>query len=175
MHVTSYFLEYLHVAIQESSTIVQKYGLWIVFAALFLESSGVVFLPGETLLIGAGFIASEGKLNPLLLLILSIAGTTCGWFSAYYIGYHFGINWIRKHGRWIGITTERVRKTHIFLAKYGSIVVLFARFIVPLRQLQGYISGSAETSFKDFYIWNFLGAILWVFFWGGAGFILGRL
>ncbi len=175
MSVSSYFLSYLHAAVVSVSGVVDQYGLAIVVAGLFLESAGVIFLPGETLLIGAGFVASQGAFNPLVLFALGIIGTSAGWFTAYYIGYKVGIKWVKKHGRWIGITAERLNKTHTFMNKYGSIVVLFGRFIVPLRQLQGYISGSAETTLQDFYLWNILGAVIWVAFWGGAGYFLGML
>lgn len=162
-------------SVRTLAPVVRQYGVWIVFGGLLAESAGVVFAPGETLLIAAGFLASEGALNPLWVLMLGILATSLGWFGAYYLGSWLGISWLRRHGRWIGVTPNRLQKTHAFLEKYGPIVVLFGRFVVPLRQLQGYISGSAESSFKQFYLWNILGAVLWVGFWGGAGYIFGLL
>ncbi|WP_226823178.1 DedA family protein, partial [Acidithiobacillus caldus] len=158
-------------AVRVLSPIVRAYGLPIVFIGIFVESAGMVLAPGETLLIAAGFLASNGTLNPIAVLIVSVVATILGWFIAYFIGSWLGISWSRRHGRWIGVTPNRLQKTHAFLEKYGPIVVLFGRFVVPLRQLQGYISGSAESSFKQFYLWNILGAALWVGFWGGAGYI----
>ncbi|MBU2779244.1 DedA family protein, partial [Acidithiobacillus caldus] len=64
----------------------------------------MVFAPGETLLIAAGFLASEGALNPLWVLMLGILATSLGWFGAYYLGSWLGISWLRRHGRWIGVT-----------------------------------------------------------------------
>ena len=172
MSFEALIVRYLQSAVNQVSGLEEQYGVWIVVCALFLESSGVIFLPGETLLIGAGFISGSGQINPLLLLLLSVGGTTGGWMFAYYIGANYGIKAIRRHGKWIGITEQRLNKAHIFLKKYGLYVILFGRFIVPLRQLQGYISGSGETTFREFYLWNILGAILWVMIWGGSGYLL---
>ncbi|MBN6741319.1 hypothetical protein JKG47_12375 [Acidithiobacillus sp. MC6.1] len=43
---------------------------------------------------------------------------------------------------------------------------------MPLRQLQSYIAGSAETGFIYFAAWSGLGAILWVLAWGGGAWML---
>lgn len=173
MSIASYVAGYLHSAIHASSALVHHYGLSAVLFVLFFESLGIVFLPGETTLIAAGFLADKGLLNPALLWILAVTSTSLGWFSSYYIGHRFGIKWVKKHGKWVGINESRLAKTHSFLSKYGAIVVVFGRFVVPLRQLQGYISGSADTTIKQFYPYNILGAVLWVTVWGGAGYILG--
>ncbi len=174
-HQALAYLQELHATVEAGSVVVRQYGIWIVFGSLLIESAGVIFAPGETFLIASGFLAAQGTLNPWLLFVLAVIGTSLGWFFAYFIGERVGISWLRNHGKWIGVTPDRLRKTHIFLSKYGRIVILFGRFIVPLRQLQGYISGSAGSSFRDFYLWNLLGAILWVGFWGGGGYLLGLL
>ncbi len=174
-HILTGYLQELHTTVESGAGVIREYGVWMVFGSLFIESAGVIFAPGETFLIASGFLAAQGTLNPELLFVLAVAGTASGWFLAYFLGEKVGISWLRKHGRWIGATPERLQKTHNFLKKYGSIVVLFGRFVVPLRQLQGYISGSADSSFREFYPWNLMGAVIWVAFWGGAGFLLGLL
>ena len=174
-HEAMAYLQELRATVQAGAGVVGQYGVWMVFGSLLIESAGVIFAPGETFLIASGFLAAQGTLNPGLLFLLAVAGTSLGWFLAYFLGERVGISWLRKHGRWIGVTPDRLQKAHRFLEKYGSIVVLFGRFVVPLRQLQGYISGSAEVPFRDFYLWNVLGAVTWVSFWGGAGYLLGLL
>lgn len=175
MSISSYFTSYIHSAVQASSTMVNHYGLSVVILILFFESMGVIFLPGETILIASGFLAGQGLFSPALLWILAVIGTGLGWFGSYYIGEKFGIRWVKKHGKWIGINESRLAKAHSFLTKYGAVVILFGRFVVPLRQLQGYISGSADITFRQFYPYNIIGAMLWVSFWGGAGYFLGML
>ena len=169
------YLQELHATVQAGAGVIRQYGVWMVFGSLFIESAGVIFAPGETFLIAAGFLAAQGTLNLELLFLLAVAGTSLGWFFAYFLGEKIGISWLRRHGKWIGVTPDRLQKTHRFLKKYGSVVVLFGRFVVPLRQLQGYISGSAESTFREFYLWNLLGAVAWISFWGGAGYLLGLL
>lgn len=102
-------------AVRVLSPIVRAYGLPIVFIGIFVESAGMVLAPGETLLIAAGFLASKGTLNPIAVLIVSLVATILGWFIAYFIGSWLGISWLRRHGRWIGVTPNRLQKTHAFL------------------------------------------------------------
>ena len=54
-------------AVRMLSPTVRAYGLPIVFIGIFVESAGMVLAPGETLLIAAGFLASQGTLKEHLI------------------------------------------------------------------------------------------------------------
>ncbi len=67
-------MSHLHELLQHASPFLQHYGLWAVFFSLFLETFGLP-LPGETLLIAASLLASNGQFQlPVVLLV--------GWAAA---------------------------------------------------------------------------------------------
>lgn len=52
--------------------------------------------------------------------------------------------------------------------------MLVGRFLVPLRQLQGYMAGVSKMGFRPFALWSTVGAALWVAAGGGWAFLLAQ-
>jgi membrane protein DedA with SNARE-associated domain len=61
-----------------------------------------------------------------------------------------------------------------FFNKRGPIVVVVARFIEVLRQLNGIIAGITRMRWRRFLVYNALGATLWVGFWSVLSYLLGK-
>ncbi len=85
-------------------------------AIVFCETGLLVgfFLPGDSLLVTAGLVASQGlmdivKLN-LLLMTAAIAGDTVG----YFIGYHAGPRLFNKEESLL-FHKKHIERTHAFL------------------------------------------------------------
>ena len=57
---------------------VAHYGLWVVFGVVFLEVAGLPFVPGETALIAAGALASQGHGNIVAIIGVAIAAAVLG-------------------------------------------------------------------------------------------------
>ena len=167
-----WFLTTLASLIHAASPILKSYGLPAVFVLLFIESAGVVFAPGEAMVVAAGFLAARGLFPVWIALPLAMLGATLGGYAAYGLGGRYGYKALLRYGRYVGIMPPMLDKTHHFFQRFGAPVVLVGRFIVPLRQLQGYLAGAAEMGFQPFAIWSAMGAILWVMAWGGGAFLL---
>ncbi|MCR1347530.1 DedA family protein [Acidithiobacillus ferrooxidans] len=167
-----WFLTTLANLIHAASPILKSYGLPAVFALLFIESAGVVFAPGEAMIVAAGFLAARGLFPVWIVLPLAMLASTLGGYAAYGLGGRYGHKALLRYGRYVGIMPPMVDKTHRSFHRFGAPVVLVGRFIVPLRQLQGYLAGAAEMGFRPFAIWSAMGAILWVMAWGGGAFLL---
>lgn len=152
---------------------VTDYGYLAVFLEIFLEDFGLP-TPGETMLIAGAILASHGSLNIMWLLPIAWAAAVCGDSIGYVIGAKGGNKLLTRYGEKIGITEERLLNVESFFARYGDIVVVFARFFVILRQFNGIVAGTLEMPWPRFFIYNAIGAALWVGFWGGATYWLGR-
>ena len=152
---------------------VVDYGYLAVFLGIFLEDFGLP-TPGETMLIAGAILASHGSLNIMWLLPIAWAAAVCGDSVGFVIGAKGGNKLLTRYGEKIGITEERLLKVESFFARYGDIVVVFARFFVILRQFNGIVAGTLEMPWPRFFIYNAIGAALWVGFWGGATYWLGR-
>src|SRR5579862_2855178 len=152
---------------------VVDYGYLSVFLGILLEDFGLP-TPGETMLIAGSVMASRGSLNILWLLPIAWLGAVIGDSIGFFIGATGGHRLLVRYGSRIGITHERLQKVEEFFARYGDVVVLFARFFVILRQFNGIVAGSLEMPWPRFLFYNEIGAALWVGFWGGLTYWLGR-
>jgi membrane protein DedA with SNARE-associated domain len=126
------------------------------------------------MLIAGAVLASHGSLNIVWLLPIAWLAAVVGDSIGFVIGATGGQKLLLRHGGRIGITLERLQKVEGFFARYGNIVVVFARFVVILRQLNGIVAGSLEMPWPRFFIYNAIGAALWVGCWGGLTYWLGR-
>ncbi|OYV78935.1 MAG: hypothetical protein B7Z70_08665 [Acidithiobacillus ferrivorans] len=165
MNIPPFLLSATHTALP----IIHRYGLWVISGALFLDSFGVIFMPGESILVAAGFLARYGALSIWLLIPMTVIAATLGNYGAYGLGSRFSHLIPLRWGRWIGITAPRLENTACFFKRHGPVAVMLGRFIVPLRQLQGYVAGSAKMGFSRFAWWSLLGAVAWVLAWGAVG------
>ncbi len=152
---------------------VVDYGYLAVFLGIFLEDFGLP-TPGETMLIAGAVLASHEQLNIYWLLPIAWLGAVLGDSIGYLIGARGGNKLMVKYGSRIGITDARLNKVEQFFERYGDIVIVFARFFVILRQLNGIVAGTLQMPWPRFFFYNALGAALWVGFWGGATYWLGR-
>lgn len=151
----------------------RDYGYLAAFLGVFFEAFGFP-LPGESLVIASALLADQGDLHivPLLgaIWVAAVMGDNLG----YVIGLFGGRRLVLHHGARIGITEPRLSKVEGFFARFGPEVVLIARFIVPLRQLNGLTAGTLRMPWHRFLLYNAIGAALWTAVWGGGVYYLGQ-
>lgn len=152
---------------------VGDYGYLAVALGILLEDFGLP-TPGETLLLTGAILASGGALNIYLLLPLAWLGAVVGDNIGYLIGRAGGHRLLVRFGRRIGITDQRLKQVEGFFERYGSVVIVFARFVVILRQFNGIVAGTLEMHWLHFLVLNAIGAALWVGFWGMLAYWLGK-
>jgi len=159
--------------LQSLDPFLRQYGYLAVFAAIFLEDFGVP-MPGETLLIAGALLASRGSFNLFVLMITAWCAAVLGDNVGYSIGRFGGRRLVLRFGRYVLLTEDRLRHGERFFQSRGAVVVIIARFIEILRQLNGIIAGIAGMRWWRFLIFNAVGAALWVGFWSILFFHLGR-
>jgi membrane protein DedA with SNARE-associated domain len=152
---------------------IEHYGYFAVAIGILLEDFGLP-APGETLLITGAIGASTGALNIYLLLLLAWAGAVIGDNIGYGIGNYGGHHLLVRYGARIGITSDRLKHVEKFFDHYGGWVIVFARFVVILRQFNGIVAGTLGMHWLHFLVLNAIGAALWVGFWGGLAYWLGK-
>jgi membrane protein DedA with SNARE-associated domain len=152
---------------------IAHYGYFAVVLGILLEDFGLP-TPGETLLISGAIVASQGKLDIWILLPVAWAAAVVGDNIGYVIGRSGGHRLMLRYGGRVGITDDKLKQVEKFFARYGSVVVVFARFVVVLRQFNGIVAGTLGMPWWEFLALNALGAALWVGFWGELAFQLGK-
>src|SRR3954466_15326314 len=106
-----------------------QHGYWTVFVALLLENAGIP-VPGETVLLFASFLAySEKSLSLPYIILVVIAACTVGDNLGYAIGKRGGRPLLERYQRFFRIRPSTIAKGERVFGKYGSVTILFARFI----------------------------------------------
>jgi membrane protein DedA with SNARE-associated domain len=157
----------------EVARYVGDYGYVAVALGILLEDFGLP-TPGETLLITGSIAASSGTLNIYLLLVLAWIAAVVGDNIGFLIGHYGGHHLMLRYGHRIGITQQRFEQVEAFFERYGGWVIVFARFVVVLRQFNGIVAGTLGMHWLHFTFLNAIGAALWVAFWGILSYWLGK-
>jgi membrane-associated protein len=158
--------------------IILAYGLLtyvLLVAIIFLESALVIFpfLPGDSLLFISGALSATGLLNPGLLIVLLIIAAVIGGLVNFFIGRYLGQKILDKK---IGFfRQEYIDKTHMFFEKYGGFTIVIARFVPFVRSFAPFFAGLGQMNFYHFFIYNVIGAILWILSFTLAGYFFGNL
>ena len=159
--------------------LVAQYGIWIyaiLFAIIFSETGFVVtpFLPGDSLLFVAGAIAATGEMNVHLLFVLLTAAAILGNTVNYAIGRWLGKTFFRDKGsKWLN--PRHLEKAHEFYERHGGKAVVISRFLPIVRTYVPFVAGMALMSPKEYSLYNFAGAILWVGSLTYAGYFFGNI
>ena len=73
------------------------------------------------------------------------------------------------------IRQESIDKTHLFFEKYGGFTIVIARFVPFVRSFAPFFAGLAQMNFYHFFLYNLLGAVLWILSFTLAGYFFGNL
>ncbi|WP_316770849.1 DedA family protein [Streptomyces sasae] len=148
------------------------YGYWAVGAVVLLEDFGVP-APGETILIAAGIYAGAGQLNIVAVAAIAFTAAVVGDNIGYLIGHTGGRAFVHRWGRYVFITPERFQKAEEFFTRHGGKIVVVARFVEGLRQVNGIIAGTSGMHWRRFLVFNAIGAALWVGLWASLAYVAG--
>lgn len=149
------------------------YGYWVVFFGVMLENAGVP-VPGETILLAAGFFAAQGHFNLWEVMVIAALGAVLGDNTGYFLGREVGRATLERYGRYGGLTHGRLAHMDRFFTAHGNKTILVARFITGLRVFAALLAGSARMPWRTFAVYNMLGALLWSLAISLAGFFFGR-
>ena len=153
--------------------ILDRWGYLAIAGIIGVESFGVP-APGQTIMVAASVYAGAGRMNIFAVAAVSFVAAVLGDNVGYWIGVRGGRKAVHRFGRYVFLTPERFARAEKFFARRGNRVVLVARFIDGLRQLNGVIAGVTAMPWRTFLLYNALGAALWVGFWTTVAYLLGN-
>ena len=122
-------------------------------------------LPTQLILLPAGFLASQGKLDISIILLVTALGTTVGatinYFMAGYISKHF-------------VAEKKIYKVKKFFDKYGKLSVILAPLSFGLGQYISLPAGIAKMDLRWFIPLIFSSNALWNFAMLMLGYLFGE-
>jgi membrane protein DedA with SNARE-associated domain len=141
-------------------------------AIIGLESMGVPS-PGETALVLAAVLASQGKLQISLVILIGVSSAIVGDNLGYLLGRRLGRDVLEAKGPFYEHRLELIATGDRFFDKHGPKAVFFARWIALVRFAAAWLAGINHMHFREFFFWNALGGISWGVTYGLVGYFLG--
>ncbi len=171
------FLSDLIGRLRDLPALIQWAGYVGLTAIIFVET-GLFFgflLPGDSLLVTAGLLASQGfpldvyKLG-LLLNIAAIVGDN----TNYWIGRYMGPKVFTREES-LFFRRRHVERAHDFYGRHGAKTIVLARFMPIIRTFAPLVAGVAKMSYRTFVTYSVLGGTAWIWSMLFTGYFLGRL
>lgn len=148
----------------ELDELIKAIGVLGVAAIVFAESGLLIgfFLPGDTLLFTAGFLAHEEVITTnvhilaFILFLAAVAGDSVG----YAFGRRVGRRIFRKPDSLL-FHQENLDRAEKFYERYGAITIVIARFVPIVRTFAPIVAGVGKMHYRKFLSFNIIGGALW--------------
>ncbi len=141
-------------------------------AIIGLESMGIPS-PGETALVAAAVLASSGKLQIWLVILIGCTSAIVGDNIGYWLGRKVGREVLEAPGPFYKRRTMLIRVGDEWFQKHGGKTVFLARWVALIRVAAAWLAGINEMKFSHFFVWNALGGITWGVTFGLVGYYGG--
>ncbi len=159
---------------------IDTFSLWLVqygsFALFGLLALGIIALPipEETLMVIAGILIFQDKLNIFETIIAACGGSIFGITVSYLLGKTIGNYFLHRYGKWVGIKERQIHLVHDWFERYGKWTLFIGYFIPGVRHLTGFSAGTSSLEYKHFAIFAYTGAIIWVSTFLSIGYFFGN-
>lgn len=149
---------------------------YVGLTAIIFAESGLFFgffLPGDSLLLTAGLLASRGALQlPILLLTLAPAAVL-GDNVGYWFGKKVGPP-IFSRDNSLFFRRKNLLAAKAFYERHGGKTIILARFMPFIRTFAPIVAGAVEMEYRRFFFFNLVGGVLWAIGVTLAGYFLGE-
>lgn len=139
---------------------VHDWGYAGIFILMALEST-VLPVPSELVLIPAGYLAYQGKMNLLLIIVTSTVGSLAGASLNYAFALWVGRPFLERWGKYFFVRPALLHKTDAFFERHGKISTFTGRLIPGIRHLISLPAGLARMNLAAFALYTCLGAGIW--------------
>jgi membrane protein DedA with SNARE-associated domain len=160
---------------------------WVIHAISATSYWGVVFLmvmenvfppiPSEVIMPLAGFMATQGQLSVLGVILAGTLGSVLGAVPLYYLGRAIGEERLKgfadRHGRWLTVSRHDLDHAKQWFDRHGRMAVLFCRLVPGVRSLISIPAGLEGMPLALFLFYTTIGAALWTALLALAGYGLG--
>jgi membrane-associated protein len=150
---------------------------YVGLTAIIFTETGLFFgffLPGDSLLVTAGLLATQGiDLNIVLLGFLLNAAAILGDNTNYWIGRLSGPKIFNREDSFF-FKKKHVDRAHAFYAKYGAKTIALCRFMPIVRTFAPLVAGVAQMNYRVFLTYSIIGGTIWIWSMLLTGYYLGR-
>lgn len=145
-----------------------NYGAPILGVVVFLAALGIPF-PATAIIIAVGAFCREGFLPWHTTGLVALTCVVLGDCLGYGLGYYVRGPVLQRFG-----DSERWIKAENFFRQSAGLSIFLTRFLVTgIASPVNIIAGTSNISFRTFFVYDLLGESIWVFGYGGLGYIFG--
>jgi len=148
-------------------------GYFGIFALMAIESSFIPF-PSEIVLVPAGYLASKGEMDFILIFVSALGGSMVGALINYFGALWIGRRLLERYGKYVFIKPETLEKMDTFFQRHGHISTFTGRLIPGIRQLISIPAGLSRMDLKVFSFYTALGAGVWSLILIVLGYVMGE-
>jgi len=143
-------------------SLIETVGYPGLFLIIFAESGFFLgwFLPGDSLLFTAGFLASIGYLQIVPVMIITFLGAVMGDSFGYFFGKKLGHRIFTRENS-ILLDKNHIQRAEEFYDKHGPKAIVLARFIPVVRTIAPILAGVGHMRYNTFIFYNVIGGIIW--------------
>ncbi|MFG1901681.1 DedA family protein [Micromonospora carbonacea] len=131
-------------------------------------------IPSEIVLAMAGYLASQGQFNVVLIVVAATVGSLLGALALYWLGAALGEERLK---RWLDhiplVDRDDLEKADRWFERHGRWAVLIGRVVPVVRSLVSVPAGADRMPLGEFVLLTTLGSGVWNALIVGAGFALG--
>ncbi len=155
--------------------LIKTVGIFGVGGIVFAESGLLIgfFLPGDSLLFTAGFLASQGFLDIWVLAGVTFVAAVAGDSVGYSFGKRVGRRLFHRQDS-IFFHKKHLEKAERFYEKNGKKTIVIARFMSVVRTFAPIVAGIGDMKYRDFLMFNIIGGFLWSIGLTFSGYFLGQ-
>lgn len=140
----------------------ELHGYWVLFIGTFLE--------GEAILLMAGFLAFQGYMDIVGVILTSWAGSFLGDQTYFYLGRYKGRGLLKRFHS----IARKFREALKLIEKYGNFVAFISRYTYGFRIVLPIILGMTNLAPRTFLWINLVSALSWAVVFSLGGFLFGK-
>lgn len=163
----------LHEAIDWLVTTIGSMGYTGIFLLMAMESS-VIPIPSEVVMPPAGYLAQQGKMDMVAVILSGTLGSLVGAYANYFAARFLGRPLLLKYGRYVWITEAHFSRVEDFFKRHGEISTFIGRLLPVARHLISLPAGLANMNHLRFSIYTLLGSAIWVTVLAWIGYFIGE-
>jgi len=155
--------------------LIKSAGYLGLFLIIFAESGLFFgfFLPGDSLIFTAGFLASQGYFNVWVLCLLLFLAAVVGDSVGYAFGYRIGPAIFSKENSFF-FRRSHLDSAHAFFERHGGKSIILARFIPAVRTFTPILAGVGKMNYSHFLFYNLIGGLIWAVGITLMGYYMGK-
>jgi undecaprenyl-diphosphatase len=155
---------------------IDHWGYIIIFIAAMAEALPIVgtFIPGHTIIILGGVLATLGILRLDAVMFVAAFGVIFGDLLAYYIGRKFGYDFVVRYGKYFFLNEAKYEKTKELVSEHTGKALIIGRFSPFTRAFSAFLAGIYKIKLPKFIFYSVVGGVSWSVISVFLGYLIGQ-